>query len=151
MFICVHTFHPSARLCPLTYISSLAFVICSSLVAKAPWMMSIIPFHIMWRHLSWQSSHCWGHWLMSLSKLTIDFKRAQVSVTANLYNTDYKLRIFHYQYFSKFEMKLDRFSFVVSICCEVAIVLVCLVVLNDSNWILNYVFVNLHIHVKILA
>ena len=54
---------------------------------------------------------------MSLSKLTIDFKRAQVSVRANFYNTDYKLRIFHYQYFSKFEMKLDRFSFVVSICC----------------------------------
>jgi len=70
---------------------------------------------------------------MSLSKLTIDFNRAQVSVTANLYNTDYRLRIFHYQYFSKFEMKLDRFSFVVSICCEVAIVLVCLVVLNVSN------------------
>lgn len=59
-FLCVHTLHPSACLCPLTYISSPAFVIFSSLVVKAPWMMSIIPFHIMWRHLSWQSSHCWG-------------------------------------------------------------------------------------------
>jgi len=98
-FVCVHTLHPSACLCPLTYISSLAFVIFSSLVAKAPWMMSIIPFHIMWRHFSWQSSHCWGHCLVSLSKLTIDFKRTPVSLKENLYNMDYKLRIFHYQHF----------------------------------------------------
>lgn len=80
IFLCVHTLHPSACLNPLTYISSPAFVIFSSLVVKAPWMMSIIPFHIMWRHLFWQSYHCWGHCLMSLSKLTIDFIRTQVSV-----------------------------------------------------------------------
>ena len=46
-FLCVYTLHPSACLCSLTYTSSPAFVIFSSLVIKVSWMMSIILFHIM--------------------------------------------------------------------------------------------------------